>query len=105
MKAIENGIVDVLIIWEKIDFVRLTLKDNKDKTIVEIVPTNKVTGQKFKPDNSDDDYKIIENISLSEWLLNNYKKYVTHLEIVTDETSEGNQFVKGFNGIGGILLN
>ena len=105
MKAIENGIVDVLIIWEKIDFVRLTLKDNKDKTIVEIVPTNKVTGQKFKPDNSDDDYAIIENISLSEWLLNNYKKYVTHLEIVTDETSEGNQFVKGFNGIGGILLN
>ena len=48
-------------------------------------------------------YEIIENISLSEWLLNNYKKYVTHLEIVTDKTSEGNQFVKGFGGIGGIL--
>ena len=103
MEAIENGMVDVLIIWENIDFVRLTLQDNKGETRVETVPANKVSGQKFKPDNSDVEYEIIENVSLSEWLLNNYKKYVTHLEIVTDKTSEGNQFVKGFSGIGGIL--
>jgi len=103
MDAIENGMVDILIIWENIDFVRLTLQDNKGETKVETVPGNKVSGQKFKPDHSDVEYEIIENVSLSEWLLNNYKKYVTHLEIVTDKTSEGNQFVKGFNGIGGIL--
>ena len=103
MEAIENGMVDILIIWENIDFVRLTLQDNKGETKVETVPANKVSGQKFKPDHSDIEYEIIENVSLSEWLLNNYKKYVTHLEIVTDKTSEGNQFVKGFNGIGGIL--
>ena len=103
MESIENGMVDILIIWENIDFVRLTLKDNKGETRVETVSSKKVSGQKFKPDNSDIEYEIIENISLSEWLLNNYKKYVTHLEIVTDKTSEGNQFVKGFAGIGGIL--
>ena len=28
---------------------------------------------------------------------------MSQLEIVTDKTSEGNQFVKGFGGIGGIL--
>ena len=95
--------VDILIIWENIDFVRLTLQDNSGEIIVEYVPANKVNGVKFKPDNSDIEYEIIENNSLSEWLLNNYKKYVNHLEIVTDKTSEGNQFVKGFNGIGGIL--
>lgn len=103
MEAIENGMVDILIIWENIDFVRLTLKDNKGETKIETVHANKVSGQKFKPDHSDVEYEIIENVSLSEWLLNNYKNYVTHLEIVTDKTSEGNQFVKGFNGIGGIL--
>ena len=31
------------------------------------------------------------------------QKYVTTLEIVSDKSSEGNQFVKGFGGIGGIL--
>jgi peptide chain release factor subunit 1 len=103
MESIENGMVDILIIWENIDFVRLTMKDNKGETRVETVSIKKVSGQKFKPEGSDIEYEIIENISLSEWLLNNYKKYVSHLEIVTDKTSEGNQFVKGFNGIGGIL--
>ena len=103
MEAIENGVVDVLIIWENIDFIRLTLKDNKNQIKVENVSSRKVIGQKYKPDDSDVEYEIVENISLSEWLLDNYKKYVSQLEIVTDKTSEGNQFVKGFGGIGGIL--
>ena len=103
MEALENGMVDLLIIWENIDFVRLTLKDNKDEIRIETVSAKKVTGQKFKPEDSDVEYEIIEKVSLSEWLLNNYKRYVSHLEIVTDKTSEGNQFVKGFGGIGGIL--
>ena len=103
MEAIENGVVDILIIWENIDFIRLTLKDNKNQIRVETVSSRKVIGQKYKPDDSDVEYEIVENISLSEWLLDNYKKYVSQLELVTDKTSEGNQFVKGFGGIGGIL--
>lgn len=35
--------------------------------------------------------------------MDNYKKYVSHLEIVSDKSSEGSQFVKGFGGIGGVL--
>ena len=35
--------------------------------------------------------------------MDNYKKFGSHLEIITDKSSEGNQFVKGFGGIGGIL--
>ena len=103
MEAIENGMVDLLIFWENIDFVRLTLKDNKDEIKIETVSAKKISGQKYKPEGSDIEYEIIENIALSEWFLNNYKNYVKHLEIVTDKTSEGNQFVKGFGGIGGIL--
>jgi peptide chain release factor subunit 1 len=45
----------------------------------------------------------LENISLTEWFLDNYKKVVSNLEIITDKSSEGSQFVKGFGGIGGIL--
>ena len=35
--------------------------------------------------------------------MDNYKNLVSKMEIITDKTSEGNQFVKGFGGIGGIL--
>ena len=66
MEAIENGVVDILIIWENIDFIRLTLKDNKNQIRVETVSSRKVVGQKYKPDDSDVEYEIVENISLSE---------------------------------------
>ena len=38
---------------------------------------------------------------LLEWFANNYKNFGATLEIVTDRSQEGAQFVKGFGGIGG----
>jgi len=38
-----------------------------------------------------------------EWLAINYKKFGTRLEFITDRSQEGNQFVNGFGGIGGML--
>ena len=38
---------------------------------------------------------------LLEWFANNYKTFGATLEIVTDKSQEGSQFVKGFGGIGG----
>lgn len=60
------------------------------------------TGSKYKKDNGIE-YEILESIPLTDWFMDNYKKYVSHLEIVSDKSSEGSQFVKGFGGIGGIL--
>ena len=39
-----------------------------------------------------------------EWLANNYKNFGATLEIITDRSQEGSQFVRGFGGIGGMLL-
>jgi peptide chain release factor subunit 1 len=38
-----------------------------------------------------------------EWLAEHFREFGTNLEFVTDRSSEGNQFVKGFGGIGCIL--
>lgn len=43
----------------------------------------------------------MESMPLLEWFANNYKKFGATLEIVTDKSQEGSQFVKGFGGIGG----
>ncbi|RXG53353.1 hypothetical protein Avbf_01547 [Armadillidium vulgare] len=40
---------------------------------------------------------------LLEWLANNYKNFGATLEIITDRSQEGSQYVRGFGGIGGIL--
>lgn len=41
---------------------------------------------------------------LLEWLANNYKNFGATLEIITDKSQEGSQFVRGFGGIGGKLF-
>lgn len=46
---------------------------------------------------------MTDSTQLLEWLANNYKTFGTALEIITDRSPEGSQFVKGFGGMGGIL--
>lgn len=104
IEAMENGSIDVLIIWENLEYHRLTLKDNQENVTTEIVHKSKLSGNsKWKNELTGVEYEIIDDLSLTEWFLDNYKKFVTHLEIVTDKSSEGSQFVKGFGGIGGVL--
>ena len=46
---------------------------------------------------------VIDQTSFLEWLAEKFRDFGTTLEFVSDRSSEGNQFVKGFGGIGAIL--
>ena len=48
--------------------------------------------------------ELVDTMSLLEWFANNYTNFGVTLEIVTDKSQEGSQFVKGFGGIGSELL-
>lgn len=45
--------------------------------------------------------ELVDSMALLEWFANNYKSFGATLEIITDKSQEGAQFVKGFGGIGG----
>merc|ERR1711990_489363 len=105
LKALEMGAVETLICWENLDIQRVTLKNHasgeekilflnseqeKDKTLY----TDQETGVEME---------LEENMPLLEWLANNYKKFGAGLEIITDRSQEGSQYVRGFGGIGGML--
>ena len=47
--------------------------------------------------------ELLEEMPFLEWLANSYKNFGANLEIVTDRSQEGSQFVRGFGGIRGIL--
>lgn len=55
----------------------------------------------WSPLKTGQEHELIESMPLLEWFANNYKKFGATLEIVTDKSQEGSQFVKGFGGIGG----
>jgi peptide chain release factor subunit 1 len=103
IEAMDNGMIDCLIIHDETVYNRMSLKKCLTEELsVEIVHKNNSSNNKWK-DKNNEEYDVLENIPLTEWLLDNYKKYVTSLEIVSDKSSEGNQFVHSFGGIGGIL--
>jgi peptide chain release factor subunit 1 len=48
--------------------------------------------------------ELIDSQALLEWIANNYKSFGATLEIVTDKSQEGSQFVRGFGGVGGRFI-
>jgi peptide chain release factor subunit 1 len=48
--------------------------------------------------------ELMESQPLLEWLADNYKTFGAKIEIITDKSPEGSQFVRGFGGIGGKVI-
>merc|ERR1712048_658308 len=104
-KALELGAVEDLIIWENLDIDRIVLRNtsNSDEKITHLSKEQQTNDKYFRDTDTGVELEIIEKEPIVEWFANNYKTYGCNLEFVTDRSSEGTQFVKGFGGIGGIL--
>lgn len=55
-------------------------------------------------DESGSEMEVIETQLMLDWLALNYRSFGTCLEIVSDCSQEGVQFVRGFGGIGGNFM-
>jgi len=104
LKAMELGAAETVIVFENLDVTRWVLKNSSGDLIT--LHTNKIQEQdreKFMDKTSGQEMEIIEQISFLEWLAENYQNFGATLEFVSDRSGEGNQFVKGFGGIGALL--
>ena len=59
--------------------------------------------EQFMDRDSGQEMEVVEQSAFLEWLAEKYKDFGATLEFVSDRSSEGNQFVKGFGGIGAML--
>jgi len=105
LKALEMGAVEILIIWENLDTMRYVLKNHAtgEERILFLKPEQEKDKSYFTDKETGVELELVESLSLIEWFANNYKGFGATLEIITDKSQEGAQFVKGFGGIGGIL--
>lgn len=104
LKAIEASAAETLIVFENLEITRWVLKTSEGKELV--LHTTKAQEQDraiFMDKETGQEMDVIEQGSMLEWLAENYHKFGANLEFVSDRSSEGNQFVKGFGGIGAIL--
>ncbi|EGG21478.1 hypothetical protein DFA_01364 [Cavenderia fasciculata] len=105
LRALDMGAVSTLIVWESLEYNRYVLRlPNEEKdTIIYLNKQQEKDQSHFRDKESNQDYEIIEVMSVVEWFANNYRQFGAHLEFVTNRSQEGSQFCKGFGGLGGIL--
>jgi len=105
LKALECGAVEILICWENLDIVRYVLKNHQsgEETILHLTPEQEKDKTHFTDKSTGVELELVDSMPLLEWLANNYKNFGATLEIITDRSQEGSQYVRGFGGIGGLL--
>jgi peptide chain release factor subunit 1 len=104
LKALDLGACETLIVFEDLDVTRWTLKDSAGAE--KILHTNKQQEQdrtQFMDAETAQEMEVIDQMPFLEWLAEKHRDFGATLEFVSDRSSEGNQFVKGFGGIGAIL--
>ncbi|KAL4859576.1 Eukaryotic peptide chain release factor subunit 1-3 [Chlorella vulgaris] len=106
LTCLEMGAVETLIVWENLELQRyvFTSPSTGEQDVKFLTKEQETESKHFKdPANSNVDLEVTDKQPMLEWLANNYKKFGCLLEFVTDRSEEGNQFCKGFGGIGGVL--
>jgi len=105
LHALDLGAVEDLIIWDNLETERYRLKNisTGEETIKHLSKEQESDDSHFRDPVTGVELEVADKEPLVEWFANNYKNFGCNLEFVTDRSSEGTQFVKGFGGIGGIL--
>ncbi|CAF0733640.1 unnamed protein product [Adineta ricciae] len=105
LKALEMGAVEILIVWENFEVMRYVLRNpqTQETKVLHLRADQEKEKSHFQDKTSGVEFEHVEEMPLLEWFANNYKNFGASLEIVTDKSQEGSQFVRGFGGVGGIL--
>lgn len=94
MRALEMGAVETLLVWEQLDLDRHVAREattGEEKVL--LLPRGAPVGN----------HVILETETFVEWCAQHYHEFGTILELVSNNTEEGSQFIRGFSGVGGIL--
>src|SRR2546423_296083 len=104
LKSLELGAAETLIVYENLDITRWVLKasDGSEK-VLHTTKQQEADREQFMDKETGQEMEVVEQGSFLEWLAEKYKDFGATLEFVSDRSSAGNQFVKGFGGIGAVL--
>jgi len=105
LKALELGACETLIVYENLEITRWVLRpsDGGSDIILHTTKEQEANREPFLDKSTGQEMEVSEQQPFLEWLAEKYRDFGAQLEFVSDRSSEGNQFVKGFGGIGAIL--
>jgi peptide chain release factor subunit 1 len=100
--ALENGAVEVLIVFENLELTRYVMGKGDQEKIVYLKPDQLSDPDHYK-DVDGSVLEIKDSQLLVEWFAENFKRFGAKLQFVSDKSQEGSQFVLGFGGVGGLM--
>lgn len=105
MTGLEMGAVETLIVWENLETKRIVIRNpHTDTEEVKLLTPEQAKDEKlYRDPDSGVELDVTDNQQFVEWIVSNYKSFGTKLEFITDRSQEGNQFCKGFGGVGGLM--
>ena len=104
LKALELGACETLIVYENLEVTRWVLKSSSgSEVILHTLKQQEADREMFMDKETGQEMEVVDQGAFLEWLAEKYKDFGANLEFVSDRSSEGNQFVRGFGGIGAIL--
>ena len=104
LKALELGAAETLIVYENLETMRWELKTSEGTSVIfHTTKAQEADRSQFMDKETGQEMEVISQMPFLEWLAEKYRDFGATLEFVSDRSSEGNQFVKGFGGIGAIL--
>lgn len=105
MMGLEAGAVETLIVWEGFQMTRVVIRNphTDTKEILVLTKEELKNPKLYKCPDTNVELNIDEEEEFLDWIVQNYKTFGAKLEFVTDKSQEGNQFCKGFGGIGGLM--
>jgi len=105
MQGLEMGAVETLIVWENLELVRIVVRNpHTDVSETHLLTPEQSKNEKlYRDPESGVELEVSDHKLFVEWIVETYKNYGTKLEFVTDRSQEGNQFCKGFGGVGGLM--
>jgi peptide chain release factor subunit 1 len=105
LEAFEQGAIDRFIVWDNLDIDKYHVKNSETGEMdhIFLAPWQAKQDDAFVCKKTKAILEVVEKEPLIEWIAENYKSQNAILELVTDKSTAGLQFVKGFGGIGGML--
>lgn len=103
LKALELGACETIICYEDLEMTRYTLKGSSGEVILHLTKSQETDRSLFMDKETGQEMEIVDQMPFLEWLAEKHRDFGATLEFVSDRSSEGNQFVKGFGGIGAVL--
>jgi len=98
LQALEMGAMDIIIVWDSLEITRYDFinKDTGENEVKHFTEKQFKDSSQLQNSSNGQEFEMQANISLLEWLADSYKNFGCVLEIVTNKSEVGSQFVRKY---------